>query len=136
MDVVTQIRLLWLGGFAVLYGLVLGTALLLQSLQRRAEERRYRLLDNVQRQLPSQLRDQIPMQVCGMAFRRSAVIRLDMGGRAPEEWWPIVTRVFQQLVPEVRGLVCYSDILPFPIRLSVKPRRLRDQRSYSLTAAG
>ena len=121
MEVITQIRLLWLGGLAVLYGLALGTALLLQSLQRRAEQRRYRLLDNVQRQLPSPLRDQIPMQVCGMAFRRSAVIRLDMGERAPEEWWPIVTRVFPQLTPEIRGLVCSSDTLPCALRLSIKP---------------
>lgn len=136
MDDITQIRLLWLGGFAVLYGLALGTALLLQSLQRGAEERRRRLLDNVKRQLPSPLRDQILMQVGGMAFRRGAVMRLDMGERAPEEWWPIVTRVFPQLAPEIRGLVCYSDTLPCPLRLSIKPQSLRHQRSCSLTAAG
>ncbi|HXH10254.1 MAG TPA: hypothetical protein VNP04_10895 [Alphaproteobacteria bacterium] len=136
MDVITQIRLLWLGGFAILYGLALGTALLLQSLQRRAEERRRRLLDNVKRQLPSRLRDQILMQVGGMALRRGAVIRLDMGEQAPEEWWPIVTRVLPQLAPEIRALVCYADTLPCPLRLSMEPQSLRHQRSCSLTAAG
>jgi hypothetical protein len=49
MDVTTQIRLLWLGGLAALYGVALGTVWLLGGWQHRLEQRRSRLLDSVRR---------------------------------------------------------------------------------------
>ena len=128
MDVITQIRLFWLGGLAVLYGVALGTAVLLTGLLHRRAQRRSSLHGSVLRQFPLRLRDQITMQVRGTVWGRRAVIKLDMGSHSPEEWWPIVTRLCWKLPPDVRLLVCYADALSFPVRLSIKPRRPRGQR--------
>jgi hypothetical protein len=128
MDVITQIRLLWLGGLAALYGLALGTALLLRGWLQRREQRRWRLLGRVRRQFPVELRNQLAIQVRGTAFGRRAVVELDMGSRSPEAWWPIVTGVSQHLSPDVRRLVCRTHALPFPVTLAIQPKRRRDRR--------
>jgi hypothetical protein len=52
MDVITQIRLMWLGGLGALYGVALGTVWLLGGWQHRREQRRSRLLERVRRQFP------------------------------------------------------------------------------------
>ena len=91
MDVITQIRLLWLGGLGALYGVALGTVWLLGGWQHRREQRRSRLLERVRRQFPVELRDQITMQIRGTMFGRRAVITVDMGNHAPEAWWSLVT---------------------------------------------
>jgi hypothetical protein len=48
MDVVTQIRLLWLGGLGALAGVALGTVWLLSRWQYRREQRRSQLLESVE----------------------------------------------------------------------------------------
>src|SRR5919109_4253501 len=65
MDVITQMRLLGLGGFSALYGVALGTVWLLSRWQHRREQRRLRLLESVRRQFPVELRDQIAMEIRG-----------------------------------------------------------------------
>jgi hypothetical protein len=122
MDITTQIRLLWLGGLAALYGAVLGTVLLLGGWLHRRERRRSRLLESVRRQFPVKLRDQISIQVRGTMFGRRALITVDMGNHRPEAWWSIVTDLPRNLSPDVRLLVCRMDALPFPVRLAIKPR--------------
>jgi hypothetical protein len=77
MDVITQIRLLWLGGLGVLYGVALGTVWLLDGWQHRRELRRSQLLESVRQQFPVELRDQIAMQIRGTMFGRRAVITVD-----------------------------------------------------------
>jgi hypothetical protein len=52
MDVITQIRLMRLGGLGALYGVALGTVWLLGGWQHRREQRRSRLLERVRRQFP------------------------------------------------------------------------------------
>ena len=51
MDVITQVRLLWLGGLGALYGIALGTVWLLGGWQRRREQHRSRLLEGVKRRI-------------------------------------------------------------------------------------
>jgi hypothetical protein len=134
MDVITQIRLLWLGGLGALYGVALGTVWLLGGWQHRREQRRSRLLEHVQRQFPVELRDQITMQSRGTMFGRRAVIMVDMGNHAPEAWWSIVTGLSRNLSPDVWRLVCRTDALPFPVTLAIKPRRRRGQPACRFTA--
>jgi hypothetical protein len=133
MDVVTQIRLLWLGGLGALYGVALGTVWLLGGWQHRLEQRRSRLLESV-RQFPVELRDQIAIQIRGTMFGRRAVITVDMGHNAPEAWWSIVTGLSGNLSPDVRLLVCRTDVRHFPVTLAIKPGRRRGQLSCRLTA--
>jgi hypothetical protein len=127
MDVITQVRLLWLGGLGALYGVALGTVWLLGGWQHRHEQRRSRLLERVQRQFPVELRDQITMQSRGTMFGRRAVIMVDMGNHAPEAWWSIVTGLSRNLSSDVWRLVCRTDALPCPVTLAIKPRRRRGQ---------
>ena len=134
MDVITQIRLLWLGGLGALYGVALGTVWLLGGWQHRREQRRSRLLESVRRQLPVALRDRIAMQIHDTMFGRRAVITVDMGHHAPEAWWSIVTGLSRNLSPDVRLLVCRTDVLHFPVTLAIKPGRQRGQPSRRLTA--
>ena len=134
MDVITQMRLLGLGGFSALYGVALGTVWLLSRWQHRREQRRLRLLESVRRQFPVELRDQIAMQIRGMMFGRRAVITVDMGHHALEAWWSIVTSLSRNLSPDVRLLVCRTDARLFPVTLAIAPGRRRDQPSYRLTA--
>jgi hypothetical protein len=112
MDLITQIRLLWLGGLAALYVVALGTVWLLGGWQRRQDQRRSRLLESVRRQFPVDLRDQIALQVRGTMFGRRAVIMVDMGNHAPQAWWSLVTGLSQNLSPGVRLLVCRTDAPP------------------------
>jgi hypothetical protein len=134
MDVITQIRLLWLGGLGALCGIALGTVWLLACWQHRREQRRLRLLESVRRQFPVELRDQIAPQVRGTMFGRRAVITVDMGNYAPQAWWSLLTGLSRNLSPDVRLLVCRTDVLPFPITLAIKPGRQRDQPTSCLTA--
>jgi hypothetical protein len=134
MDVITQIRLLWLGGLGALYGVALGTVWLLGGWQHRREQRRSRLLESVRRQFPVELRDQIAMQIRDTMLGRRAVITVDMGHHAPEAWWSIVTGLSRNLSPDVRLLVCRTDVLHFPVTLAIKPGRRRGQPSCHLTA--
>jgi hypothetical protein len=134
MDVITQIRLLWLGGLGALYGIALGTVWLLGGWQHRREQRRSRLLERVQRQFPVELRDQITMQSRGTMFGWRAVIIVDMGNHAPEAWWSIVTGLSRNLSPDVRRLVCRTDARSFPVTLAITPGRSRGQLSCRLTA--
>jgi hypothetical protein len=134
MDVITQIRLLWLGGLGVLYGVALGAVWLLGGWQHRREQRRSRLLERVRRQFPVELRDQIALQVRGTIFGRRAVITVDMGNHAPEAWWSIVTGLSRNLSPDVRRLVCRTDARSFPVTLAITPGRSRGQLSCRLTA--
>jgi hypothetical protein len=134
MDVITQIRLLWLGGLGALYGVALGIVWLLGGWQHRREQRRSRLLEGVQRQFPVELRDQITMQSRGTMFGRRAVIMVDMGNHAPEAWWSIVTGLSRNLSPDAWRLVCRTDALPFPVTLAIKPRRLRGPPACRFTA--
>ena len=55
MDVITQIRLLWLGGLGALYGVALGSVWLLGGWQHRREQRRLRLLERVRQQFTVEL---------------------------------------------------------------------------------
>jgi hypothetical protein len=110
MDVTTQIRLLWLGGIAVLFGVALGMALLLGRWQHRREQRRSMLLDSVYRQFPIELRGQISLQVHGAMFGRRAVITVDMRHHTPEAWWSLVTGLSRNLSPDIRRLVCHTGI--------------------------
>jgi hypothetical protein len=121
MDVITQIRLLWLGGLGALCGIALGTVWLLDGWQHRREQRRSRLLERVRRQFPVELRDQIAMQIRGTMFGRRAVITVDMGHHAPEAWWSIVTGLSLNLLPDVRRLVCRMDARLFPVTLAITP---------------
>jgi hypothetical protein len=105
MDIITQVRLLWLGGLGALYGVALGTVWLLGGWQHRQEQRRSRLLESVRRQCPVELRDQIALQVRGTMFGRRAVIMVDMGNHAPQAWWSLVTGLSRNLSPDVRLLV-------------------------------
>jgi hypothetical protein len=134
MDVITQIRLLWLGGLGALYGVVLGTTWVLGGWQHRREQRRSRLLESVRGQFPAELRDQIALQIRGMMFARRAVIMVDMGHHAPEAWWSIVTGLSRNLSPDVRRLVCRTDAWPFSVTLAITPGRRRGQPSCRLTA--
>jgi hypothetical protein len=134
MDVITQIRLLWLGGLGALYGVTLGTVWLLGGWQHRREQRRSRLLESVRRQFPVELRDQIALQVRGTMLGRRAVITVDMGSHAPEAWWSIVAGLSRNLSPDVRRLVCSTDARPFPATLAITPGRRRGQPSCRLTA--
>jgi hypothetical protein len=134
MDVITQIRLLWLGGFGALYGVALGSVWLLGRWQHRREQRRSRLLESVRRQFPVDLRDQIAMHIRGTMFGRRAVITLDMGNHAPEAWRSIVTGLFGNLSPDVRLLVCRMDARHVPVTLAIKRGRRRGQPSCRLTA--
>jgi hypothetical protein len=128
MDVITQIRLLWLGGLVALYGVVLGTVWLLVWWLHRRERRRSRLLESVRGQFPVGLRDQIAMQIRGTMFRRRAVITVDMGHHAPESWWAIVTGLSRNLSPDVRLLVCRTDARLFPVTLAITPGRREVKR--------
>ena len=134
MDVITQIRLLWLGGLGALYGVALGTVWLLGGWQHRREQRRSRLLESVRRQFPVELRDQIALQVRGTIFGRRAVITVDMGHHAPEAWWSSVTGLSRNMSPDVRRLVCHTDARPFPVTLAITPGRRRGQLYGRLTA--
>jgi hypothetical protein len=134
MDVITQIRLLWLGGIGALYGVVLGTVWVLGGLQHRREQRRSRLLESVRGQFPAGLRDQIALQIHGMMFGRRAVIMVDMGHHAPEAWWSVVTGLSRNVSPDVRRLVCRTDAWPFSVTLAIAPGRRRGQPSCRLTA--
>jgi hypothetical protein len=134
MDVITQIRLLWLGGLGALCGIALGTVWLLACWQHRREQRRLRLLESVRRQFPVELRDQIAMQIRSTMFRRGAVITVDMGHHAPEAWWSIVAGLSGNLSPDVRRLVCRTDARHFPVALAIKRARRRGQPSCRLTA--
>jgi hypothetical protein len=134
MDVITQIRLLWLGGLGALYGVVLGTAWVLGGWQHRREQRRSRLLESVRGQFPAELRDHIALQIRGMMFARRAVIMVDMGHHAPEAWWSIVTGLSRNLSLDVRRLVCRTDAWPFSVTLAITPGRRRGQPSCRLTA--
>jgi hypothetical protein len=134
MDVITQIRLLWLGGLGALYGVALGTVWLLGRWQHRREQRRSRLLERMQRQFPIELRDQMTMQSRGTMFGRRAVIMVDRRNHTPEAWWSIVTGLSRNLSPDVWRLVCRTDARPFPVTLAIKPRRLRGQPACRLTA--
>jgi hypothetical protein len=134
MDVITQIRLLWLGGLGALYGVALGTVWLLSGWQHRREQRRSRLLESVRRQFPVKLRDQIVMQIRGTMFGRRAVITVDIGHPAPEAWWSIVAGLPGNLSPDVRLLVCRADARHFPVTLAIKPGRRRGQPACRLTA--
>jgi len=133
MEVTTQIRLLWLGGLAVLYGVACGTVLLLGGLLYRREQHRSRLLESLLREFPVELQDHIAIQVRGTMFGRRVVITVDMGHHAPEAWWSIVTGLSRRLSPDVRLLVCRTDALPFPVTLAIKPGRLRGQPACRLT---
>jgi hypothetical protein len=119
MDVITQIRLLWLGGLAALYGVALGTVWLLGGWQHRREQRRARLLARLRRQFPVELRDQIALQVRGTRFGRRAVLTVDLGHQAPEAWWSSVADLSRNLSPDVRRLVCYMDAPPCPVTLAI-----------------
>lgn len=134
MDVITQIRLLWLGGLGALYGIALGTVWLLGRWQHRREQRRSRLLESVRRQFPVELRDQITMQIRSTMFGRRAVITVGMGHQAPEAWWSLVESLSRDLSPDVRRLVCRTDARPFPVTLTITPGRRRGQPSCRLTA--
>jgi hypothetical protein len=134
MDVITQIRLLWLGGLGALYEVALGTIWLLAGWQHRREQRRSRLLESVRRQFPVELRDQIALQVHGTIFGRRAVITVDMGHHVPETWWSSVTGLSRNLSPDVRRLVCHTNARPFPVTLAITPGRRRGQPSCCLTA--
>jgi hypothetical protein len=113
MDVITQIRLLWLGGLGALYGVTLGAVWVLGGWQHRREQRRSQLLETVRGQFPAELRDQIALQVRGMMFGRRAVIMVDMRHLTPEAWWSIVTCLSRNLSPDVRRLVCRTGARPF-----------------------
>jgi hypothetical protein len=134
MDVITQIRLLWLGGLGALYGVTLGSVWLLGGWQHRQEQRRSRRLESVRRQFPVELRDQIALQVCGTMFWRRAVIMVDMGNHAPQAWWSLVTGLSRNLSPDVRLLVCRTDAWLSPVTLATIPGRRRGQPSCRLTA--
>jgi hypothetical protein len=127
MDVITQIRLLWLGGLGVLSGVALGTVWLLGGWQHRREQRRSRLLESVRGQFPAELREQIALQIRGMRFGRRAVIMVDMGHHAPEAWWSIVTGLSRNFSSDVRRLVCHTGARPFPVTLAITPGRRRGQ---------
>jgi hypothetical protein len=135
MDVITQIRLLWLGGLGALYGVALSTVWLLGGLIHRREQRRSRLLESVRRQFPVELRDQIAIQICGAMFGGRAVITIDMGRHAPESWWSTMTDLSQNLSPNVRLLVCSTDARPFPVTLTIKPGRQRGTPSCRVPSA-
>jgi hypothetical protein len=132
MDVITQIRLLWLGGLAALYGVALGIVWLLGGWQHRREQRRSRLLARMRRQFPVELRDQMILQIRGTMLGRRPVITVDMGPHAPEAWWSIVTGLSQNLSPDVRQLVCRTNARPFPVTLAITPGRRRGQPSRRL----
>jgi hypothetical protein len=134
MDVITQVRLLWLGGFGALYGVALGTAWLIAGWQRRRALRRSRLLESVRRQLPVALRDRVAVQIRGTILGRRPVITVDMGHHAPESWWSVVTGLSLNLPPDVRRLVCRTDARPFPVTLAITPGRRRGQPSCRLTS--
>jgi hypothetical protein len=134
MDVMTQIRLLWLGGLGVLYGVALGTVWVLVGWQHRREQRRSRLMESVRGQFPAELRDQIALQIRGMLFARRAVIMVDMGLQAPEAWWSIVAGLSRNLSPDVRRLVYRTGARPFAVTLAITPGRRRGQPSCHLTA--
>jgi hypothetical protein len=109
--------------------------LLLSTLRHRRVQRRSSLLGSVLQQFPLKLRDQIAIQPRATVFGRRAVIELDIGHHSLEEWWPIVTGLSHNLAPQVRLLVCYTDALPFPIRLSIQSKRRRGLRCYALYPA-
>jgi hypothetical protein len=134
MDVITQLRLLWLGGLGVLYGVALGTVWLLSGWQHRRAQRRSRLLEGVRRQFPVELRDQIAMQIRDTIFGRRAVITVELGHQAPEAWWSIVTGLSRTLSPDVRRLVCRADARRSPVTLAITPGRRRGQPPGRLTA--
>jgi hypothetical protein len=136
MDVITQIRLLWLGGLGALYGVALGTVWLLGGWQHRREQRRSRLLESIRRQFPVEFRDQIALKVHGPILGRRAVITVDMGHHAPETWWLSVTGLSRNLSPDLRRLVCHTDARPFPVTLAITPGRRRGQLYGRLTATG
>jgi hypothetical protein len=112
MEVITQVRLLWLGGLGALYGVVLGTVWLCGAWQQRRAQRRARWLARVRRQLPVALQDQITLHVRGTRFGRRAVITVDLGHQAPEAWGAIVASLSRMLSPDVRRLVCRMDARP------------------------
>jgi hypothetical protein len=134
MDVITQVRLLWLGGFGALYGVTLGTVWLLGGWQHRREQRRSRLLESVRRQLPVALRDRIAVQIRGTILGRRPIITVGIGHHAPEAWWSVVTGLSLNLSPDVRRLVCRTDARPFPVTLAITPGRRRGQPSCRLTS--
>jgi hypothetical protein len=123
MDVITQIRLLWLGGLGTLSGVALCTAWLLGVWQHRREQRRSHLLESVRWQFPVELRDQVALQVHGTMLGRRVVITVDMGHYAPEAWLSIIAGLSRSLLPDVRQLVCSLDAPPFPITVSLTPGR-------------
>jgi hypothetical protein len=127
MDVITQIRLLWLGGLGVLSGVALGTVWVLGGWQHRREQRRSRLLESVRGQFPAELRDQIAFQIRGMTFGRRAVIMVDVGHHSPEAWWSIVTGLSRNLSHDVRRLVYRTGARPFPVTLAITPGMCRGQ---------
>jgi hypothetical protein len=128
MDVITQIRLVWLGGLGALYRVALGTVWLLGEWQHRREQRRSRLLERVRWQFPVELRDQIALQVRGMMLGRRAGIIADMGHHAPAAWWSIVAGLSRNLLPDVRRLVFHTDARPCPVTLAITPGRRRVSR--------
>jgi hypothetical protein len=134
MDIITQIRLLWLGGLGALYGVTVGTVWLLGGWQHRREQRCSRLLESVRGQFPVELRDQIALQIRGTMFGRRGVITVEMGHHAPEAWWSIVTGLARNLSPDIRRLVCRTDAWPFPVTLAIIPGKRRGQPSCRLSA--
>jgi hypothetical protein len=130
MDVITQIRLLWLGGLGALYGVALGTVRLLGGWQHRREQCRSRLLESVRRQFPVELRDQIAVQIRSTMFGRGAVITVDMALHAPEAWWSIVAGLSGNLSPDVRRLVCRTDARHFPVALAIKRGRRQGHQMW------
>jgi hypothetical protein len=123
MDVVTQIRLLWLGGLSALMGVALGTVWLLGRWQHRRELRRSRLLESVRRQFPAELRDQIALQVRGTMLGRRVVITVDTGHYAPEASWSMVAGLSLNLLPDVGRLVCSINARSFPVTLVITTER-------------
>jgi hypothetical protein len=123
MDVITQIRLLWLGGLGTLTGVALATAWLLGVWQHRREQRRLRLLESLQGQFPVEIRDRIALQVHGTMFGRRVAIRVDPGGYAPEAWWSIVAGLYRSLSPDVGRLMFSKDAPPLSVIRAIIPRR-------------
>jgi hypothetical protein len=124
MDIMTQIRLIAVGGVMMMYGLALGAAVVLGRLLQRRERRQTALRAAVLEQLSPETQGRIEAHVHYSLFGHAALVNVRVKSCAPGEIWGLITRLSQGLSPDVRLLVCRADDLLSPVMLTVKPHLL------------
>lgn len=106
MDLMTQLKLMVLAGWAALAALALGTALGVTWLLERRERRRSTLLDRVSQLLASdELRRRVGISVRGVLLSWTSVVTLDMRACSRDEIWETTTCLSRDLGPGVRLVV-------------------------------